>query len=138
MRLNGEAFGVDISLDRPLKPPESRRTGQRLECRIALLFGKSKTGPSIAPLGRLVAGPTLIEITTAPPADLLWCLESTDDPKKFLLGTGALGLERDPQAAASPAGPTPRGHAGRRQCASQSAAPARVEHGSWREDVTEA
>jgi hypothetical protein len=41
--------------------------------------------------GRLVAGPTLTEITTAAPADLLWCLEPTNEPTKFLVGTGAEG-----------------------------------------------
>src|SRR4051812_9263113 len=41
--------------------------------------------------GRLVAGPTLTEISAAAPADLLWCLEPTNDPTKFLVGTGADG-----------------------------------------------
>lgn len=41
--------------------------------------------------GRLVAGPTLTEISSAAPADLLWCLEPTNDPNKFLVGTGAEG-----------------------------------------------
>lgn len=41
--------------------------------------------------GRLVSGPTLAEITAAAPADLLWCLEPTADPTKYLLGTGPDG-----------------------------------------------
>ncbi len=41
--------------------------------------------------GRLVAGPVLTEIAAAAPADLLWCLEPTPDPAKWLLGTGADG-----------------------------------------------
>ena len=38
--------------------------------------------------GRLVSGPALIEISAPPPADLLWCLESTPDAGKWLVGTG--------------------------------------------------
>ncbi|MBI4627062.1 MAG: hypothetical protein HY736_28040 [Verrucomicrobia bacterium] len=41
--------------------------------------------------GRLVAGPFLVEIAVAAPADLLWCLEPTPDPAKWLVGTGAEG-----------------------------------------------
>lgn len=41
--------------------------------------------------GRLVAGPTLTEITTTAPADLLWTLEPTPDPAKWLVGTGPEG-----------------------------------------------
>jgi hypothetical protein len=41
--------------------------------------------------GRLVAGPTLTEFTSAAPAELLWWLEPTTDPAKFLLGTGPEG-----------------------------------------------
>ncbi len=41
--------------------------------------------------GRLVGGPTLTEISTPAPADLLWCLEPTADPQRFLLGTGPDG-----------------------------------------------
>jgi hypothetical protein len=41
--------------------------------------------------GRLVAGPILTELGTTAPADLLWCLEPTNDPAKFLIGTGADG-----------------------------------------------
>jgi hypothetical protein len=41
--------------------------------------------------GRLVAGPTFAEITAPPPAELLWCLEPTNEPTKFLLGTGPEG-----------------------------------------------
>lgn len=41
--------------------------------------------------GRLVAGPTLAEIGAPPPADILWSLEPTSDPTKFLLGTGPDG-----------------------------------------------
>src|SRR5687767_9073695 len=41
--------------------------------------------------GRLVAGPALSEITATPPADLLWCLEPTGDPSKWLIGTGPEG-----------------------------------------------
>lgn len=41
--------------------------------------------------GRLVAGPTLREIVAPPPADLLWCLEPTADPAKWLIGTGPEG-----------------------------------------------
>lgn len=41
--------------------------------------------------GRLVAGPTLTEVPAVAPADLLWCLEATPDPAKFLLGTGPDG-----------------------------------------------
>lgn len=41
--------------------------------------------------GRLVAGPMLTEITSAAPADLLWTLESTPDPAKWLIGTGPDG-----------------------------------------------
>lgn len=41
--------------------------------------------------GRLVAGPMLSDLTSPAPADLLWCLEPTNDPAKFLVGTGAEG-----------------------------------------------
>ncbi|MEX2044446.1 MAG: hypothetical protein WD941_03770, partial [Opitutus sp.] len=41
--------------------------------------------------GRLVGGPTLVEVAGPPPADLLWALESTPDPGKWLLGTGPDG-----------------------------------------------
>lgn len=41
--------------------------------------------------GRLVAGPTLAELVAPAPADLLWCLEATPDPTKFLVGTGPDG-----------------------------------------------
>lgn len=41
--------------------------------------------------GRLVAGPTLTEISGTTLADLLWCIEPTNDPAKFLLGTGPDG-----------------------------------------------
>lgn len=41
--------------------------------------------------GRLVAGPTLTEISAPAPADLLWTLEPTPDPAKWLIGTGPDG-----------------------------------------------
>lgn len=41
--------------------------------------------------GRLVAGPVLRDLAAPAPADLLWCLEPTGDPAKFLLGTGPDG-----------------------------------------------
>lgn len=41
--------------------------------------------------GRLVSGPTLTELNAPAPADLLWCIEPTNDPTKFLLGTGPDG-----------------------------------------------
>lgn len=41
--------------------------------------------------GRIVAGPTLAEIATPAPADLLWAIEPTNDATKFLLGTGPDG-----------------------------------------------
>jgi hypothetical protein len=41
--------------------------------------------------GRLVAGPALSELSATAPADLLWCIEPTADPAKFLLGTGPDG-----------------------------------------------
>lgn len=41
--------------------------------------------------GRLVAGPTLTDLTGTAPADLLWCLEPTGDPAKWLVGTGPDG-----------------------------------------------
>jgi len=41
--------------------------------------------------GRLVAGPTLLEASHTAPAELLWTLEPTTDPDKFLLGTGPEG-----------------------------------------------
>jgi hypothetical protein len=41
--------------------------------------------------GRLVAGPTLREITAVTLADLLWCIAPTNDAAKFLLGTGPDG-----------------------------------------------
>ena len=41
--------------------------------------------------GRLVTGPGLREISATPPADLLWCLEATPDPAKWLMGTGPEG-----------------------------------------------
>ncbi|HVU34527.1 MAG TPA: hypothetical protein VHE61_13920 [Opitutaceae bacterium] len=41
--------------------------------------------------GRLVSGPTLTEIAAPAPAELLWCLDPTSDPHKFLLGTGPEG-----------------------------------------------
>lgn len=41
--------------------------------------------------GRLVSGPTLQEMAGPAPADLLWNLEPTSDPAKWLIGTGADG-----------------------------------------------
>jgi len=41
--------------------------------------------------GRLVAGPILKEIASPAPADLLWNLEPTPDPAKWLIGTGPEG-----------------------------------------------
>lgn len=41
--------------------------------------------------GRLVGGPTLTELSGQAPADLLWCIALTDDPRKFLVGTGPDG-----------------------------------------------
>ena len=41
--------------------------------------------------GRLVAGPILAELAVPAPADLLWCVESTADATKFLVGTGSEG-----------------------------------------------
>jgi len=41
--------------------------------------------------GRLVAGPTLGAISALIPADLLWCLEPTADPARWLIGTGPTG-----------------------------------------------
>lgn len=41
--------------------------------------------------GRLVAGPVLSELSGPAPADLLWCLEATNDPAKWLVGTGPDG-----------------------------------------------
>lgn len=41
--------------------------------------------------GRLVAGPTLVELTAPAPADLLWALEPGAGPSKWLLGTGPDG-----------------------------------------------
>jgi hypothetical protein len=41
--------------------------------------------------GRLVAGPTLNELTSPAPADLLWSLEPTPDPARWLVGTGPDG-----------------------------------------------
>ncbi len=41
--------------------------------------------------GRLVAGPTLTELSGAAPADLFWCLESTGDPARWLAGSGPDG-----------------------------------------------
>ncbi len=41
--------------------------------------------------GRLVSGPTLQEMAGPAPADLLWNLEPTADPAKWLIGTGADG-----------------------------------------------
>jgi hypothetical protein len=41
--------------------------------------------------GRLVGGPSLREIATAAPAELLWCIAPTDQPNRFLLGTGPDG-----------------------------------------------
>jgi hypothetical protein len=41
--------------------------------------------------GRLVTGPALTEIAAVSPAVLLWCLEATTDPNKWLLGTGPEG-----------------------------------------------
>lgn len=41
--------------------------------------------------GRLVAGPSLAEITAPPPAEILWALEPAAEPGKFLLGTGPEG-----------------------------------------------
>ena len=41
--------------------------------------------------GRLVAGPILAELSVPAPADLLWCVESTADATKFLVGTGPEG-----------------------------------------------
>ena len=41
--------------------------------------------------GRLVAGPMLKEISSTPPADLLWTLERTADANKWLVGSGPEG-----------------------------------------------
>ncbi|MDO8543058.1 MAG: hypothetical protein Q7S40_21645 [Opitutaceae bacterium] len=41
--------------------------------------------------GRLVSGPILIELHVPSPADLLWTLEPTPDPAKWLVGTGPDG-----------------------------------------------
>jgi hypothetical protein len=41
--------------------------------------------------GRLVSGPILAELAVPAPADLLWSLEATSDPTKFLVGTGPDG-----------------------------------------------
>ncbi len=41
--------------------------------------------------GRLVAGPVLRDLVAPAPAELMWCLEPTGDPAKFLVGTGADG-----------------------------------------------
>lgn len=41
--------------------------------------------------GRLVAGPVLTELNGAAPADLLWCIEATNDDNKWLVGTGPDG-----------------------------------------------
>jgi hypothetical protein len=41
--------------------------------------------------GRLVAGPSLTEITAPSPADLLWSLEPTADPNKWLVASGPDG-----------------------------------------------
>lgn len=41
--------------------------------------------------GRIVAGPTLSEIAMPTPAALLWWLEPTPDPAKWLVGTGSEG-----------------------------------------------
>lgn len=41
--------------------------------------------------GRLVGGPTLTDSIGTAPADLLWCIEPTGDPHRFLIGTGADG-----------------------------------------------
>jgi hypothetical protein len=41
--------------------------------------------------GRLVSGPALSEISSPSPADLLWCLEATPEPDKWLIGTGPEG-----------------------------------------------
>jgi hypothetical protein len=41
--------------------------------------------------GRLVGGPLLAEISAPAPADLLWCIEPTPEPTKFLVGTGPDG-----------------------------------------------
>ncbi len=53
--------------------------------------------------GRLVAGPTLVELTGRAPADLLWSLEPTPDPHRWLVATGPDGrileITLDPEAA---------------------------------------
>jgi hypothetical protein len=41
--------------------------------------------------GRLVAGPSLTELTAPPPADLLWCLEPGADATHWLVGSGPAG-----------------------------------------------
>lgn len=41
--------------------------------------------------GRLVGGPTLTELNAPAPAELLWSLSPTNNPAKFLLGTGPDG-----------------------------------------------
>jgi hypothetical protein len=41
--------------------------------------------------GRLVAGPTLVELNGVAPADLFWCLEPTNESGKWLIGTGPDG-----------------------------------------------
>ncbi len=41
--------------------------------------------------GRLVAGPTMTDLSGSAPADLLWCMVATSDPAKWILGTGPDG-----------------------------------------------
>ncbi|MEO6246892.1 MAG: hypothetical protein ABIQ12_15810, partial [Opitutaceae bacterium] len=58
--------------------------------------------------GRLVAGPALREFAAPAPADLLWCLEPTGDPAKFLIGTGPEGRIMEVTLDAAAAGYTAR------------------------------
>ncbi|WP_457795388.1 hypothetical protein [Horticoccus sp. 23ND18S-11] len=53
--------------------------------------------------GRLVSGPALRDLSAPAPADLLWCLEATADPSRWLIGTGPDGriLEASLDASAS-------------------------------------
>ncbi len=61
--------------------------------------------------GRLVTGPMLTELTRPSPADLLWTLEPTPDPAKWLVGTGPDGRVIEITLDATQSSFTARDHA---------------------------
>jgi hypothetical protein len=83
-----------LSLAAPLLPaPVSAQTFSRI---LPVDFHRDTDSRDLKGLaarsdGRLVAGPVLSDLEGPAFADLLWCLEPTPDPAKWLVGTGPDG-----------------------------------------------